>query len=177
MIVEPIFDPMDEPKYLFSQIAAAAEVPVNTARSWFFRGHLTLGEKDIDTEAKGLPRFLTPRTALVLAIMVRGVAAGMLPAAAAAAARQFTDIGHGASPTHAGRIPGRLFPDGETVLVIPRGTKANMKPRVVNLLDADGWRKVYVSSGTGHDTVVTLIRLSELVQSVLARLGVRAAVE
>lgn len=178
MIVEPIVDPLDAPKYLLSELAQAANVTLNTARSWFIRKHLSMGENDLASDANGLPRLMTARTGLLLAIMGRCVQSGLAPALAAGAARKFTEFGHGNTPFEpTSRLPGRLYESGETVLVIPAGSKAGVIPRVVNFHEGDDWRKIYKSVGADESTPITLIRLSELVQSVQHRLGVRALVE
>ncbi|MDF2371980.1 MAG: hypothetical protein P1V21_14455 [Rhizobiaceae bacterium] len=164
-----------------AQIANATGVPVETLRSWFKRGILSLDDENMGEgpESIGMGRKLTGYTAMVVAIMGRLTGAmnrnkreGMSLEAARDHAYKFV---------HAGteeRLPCMIFADGETLLVIPKNAPDPARARVVQMKMPDKpqtWNDINsLFRGTRQ---VEILCMTELWQEVFQHLGIRAEVE
>ncbi|KKN94434.1 hypothetical protein LCGC14_0187810 [marine sediment metagenome] len=121
---------MDEPLYRISQVADAAEVPVNTIRAWFQRGYLRLLDTDKRAEGAGLPHYISMRGALYIGTVAALVAHGVPPKVAGHEALHWLHTGAGCHPgmkPGSQRDPGALFCDGLTVLCIYADSPSRVK--------------------------------------------------
>ena len=158
-------------RFTISQVALATAVPANTIRSWYQRGHLTVGMTTVDEDPKanGHPRFFSSQTAIAIAIVGALTAYGIAVDRAAAAGIKFAHTGHGGGgAVGAVRQPGELYARGATVLAI--GTE---RSEVLNITGearfADVFRPRILGSGSGHP-VISYLELDDLVLSVMQRL-------
>jgi hypothetical protein len=105
---------LDEPRYLISSVARAADVPVATLRSWLQRRHLWLAKHDHPAEAFGSAHRLSLRSALRVGAMAELIALGVPPRRAGEAALLWTEAG---SPE---RLPAQLYAKPLTALCVWR---------------------------------------------------------
>ena len=80
---------LEQPQFTIVQVAAAAGIEANTLRSWFQRGHFTLGDSDKRADF-GDAHLLSLRTALQVGTAVEIYRSGAHPARAAKLALAFT---------------------------------------------------------------------------------------
>src|SRR5437763_1829609 len=186
---------MSRPSFSAAEVAQAAEVQIETLRSWIKRGEIMLVKEeseDLRHPGTGRSRRFSLRRVLHIALMARLLRATRLtPACASRVALQWSDIGGdadgGAMAVWEGgkideskiRDPGHLFSTGRTLFVVWHG----LTDEDDDLPEADAVQVVgndksidYVFGlrvrRTRTAESVTIIDLNELDLQVRARLGV-----
>jgi hypothetical protein len=105
-------DPLDEPLFLISEVAKAADMEANTIRSWFQRGHLKLLQWDKKADANGVGHRFSLRSALYIAAVGALARLGVKPDAAGKAAAMWVHTGTDE------RLPAGLYSTPLTVLCV-----------------------------------------------------------
>ena len=176
----PLTD-LDAAQFTLSQIASAADIGVGTLKNWFYvaaratnrEPTLILDDRD-PSRGRGFVRLFTLRRALQAAIVTELVNIGVEPRVAGPAARKFTDSasnipsgwrGEGPPDIASMRLPGELFKDGVTRLVLD----GNSHARVV---DEEAFSEI-----VRRETAFTAINLNRIVERVRQRLGIDLAGE
>lgn len=155
---------LDRPKYLISDVARATDVPANTIRSWFARGHVALLETDEAAGANGMAHRLSLRSALRIGAMGALVAQGVDPKRAGIAALRWTDTGE------AGRDPGELYREPLTILCAYADGHAVIRHSPLRT----GLAFDLLISPAGRQDGVTVVPLDFVDRAVRSALGVQA---
>ena len=101
---------LEQPQFTIAQVAKAAGIQANTLRSWFQRGHFTLGDSDKRADF-GDAHLLSLRTALQVGTAVELYRSGAHPARSEKLALAFTLLGDADQATgETIRGAGELFP-------------------------------------------------------------------
>lgn len=103
---------LDTPAHFLGDVARAADVELNTLKSWLARKSVHLSPTDRDGEGSGSRRLLTLRTVYAIAITAHLVRHGLSPERSFVAAKSFTNFGR---PDFS---LGRHAPDGEAHLLV-----------------------------------------------------------
>ena len=141
-------DPDARDRFLSADVCRAAGITPETLKNWVSRKpHIVLLKgDDLPGGARGAPNLYSVNRVLQLAIMAEMVRFGWDPRPAAWAAVHFTDIGEtvayweGETPPN-GRLPGKLFEHGETILVAAAPAEGDENPdvHIMNVKPTDLW--------------------------------------
>lgn len=154
---------LNEPLHTIGQIAKAANLNPNTIRAWYQRGDLSVGMSDKASPGNTIARRFTGHTALMIGIMGTLVSMGVLPGRAQLAAASFAHSGDDE------RLPGHLFADGETLLVVGGGHHL-----LLNLTSGASFSEVWSRAqvyNDGKPDMLLFVKLDELVDSIRVGLG------
>lgn len=149
---------LEEPRFTVAQIEAATGVSAHTIRQWYKRGVLVLGQTDAEAAGIGLARTFSGATALVIAIMGALIKVGTHSKLAADAGLRFAHSGNEQ------RLPGHLFPEGETLIGVGLS-----RPQIWNI-DDKSKLSVFLPKRNGFAPIV-LLPVDQLVDSVRVNLG------
>ncbi|SNB65455.1 MerR HTH family regulatory protein [Rhodoblastus acidophilus] len=119
----------DSPEFSTAEVAGAAGLPVETLRTWIKRGDIALVHDTPDrfTPGTGGRRLFTFRRSLNICLAAELVRNSISVKEASKIALEFTDMGGNAGGYREGelvdelknvRLPGDLFPDDTTILVV-----------------------------------------------------------
>jgi hypothetical protein len=114
-----------EQTYSMVEVAAAAEMQLNTLRTWIKRGNIAIVRSEIKKHGKA--HRLNYRTVVRIAITWEFVKLGTAPERAWTAALRFTVTGNASR----GRGPGELWKEGQTYLILAH----SKEPELLNLAD------------------------------------------
>lgn len=168
-------DNLDEPTYTISEIAAATCVQANTIRTWFRRGHILAPKNHKQPGPDGLPHRFSARTALAIGIMGDLVKMGLHVRRAKFAAERFAFSGNPSGgwvgdtvPRKAGRLPGKLFDQGSTILIVPASEDAPSSASVLQMEPGDSFLNINTTAVFGENQPFggTFLELDELVQRI-----------
>ena len=137
-----------------AKVAGLAE---SVVRSWVERRIVVLSDKDRDAAGRGQTRLFSFETILQIAIGAELVNLGFGARDACRAALVFAHSGN----EH--RLPGQLFRDGKTILVVRPGSASARVVREANLPDA------FAASRPG-DAAVAIVDLNHVYRNTAARL-------
>ncbi|RDE10349.1 hypothetical protein [Pelagibacterium lacus] len=137
--------------------ADASGLRESVVRSWVERRHIVLSDQDRDAAGRGQTRLFTFETILQIAIAAELTRLGFASGHACRMARKFA---HSGNPD---RLPGRLFRDGKTLLVVRPGTDNAHVVRETDLADA------FAVSGP-DEAAVAIVDLNKIYRNTAARL-------
>lgn len=162
-----------EPRFTIAEVSAATGIQRDTIRTWFKRGLISVAEEGIgqDPKVAGYGRLLSGYAAMVVAIMGRLTTGGVPVQIAKRAAYKFVFSGDDR------RSPCRLFPDGETILVVAKDHGREGICDIRNFGGATGrtdWRALFFLPGIQH---VEVLALDDLWCSTFQRLDLRAKID
>ena len=124
-----------EQSFPFAVACGALDVPIETFRSWLKKEIVHFSDEEIERKPNGLAHRLTYTTVLRLAIMVELMKFGMSPKDAWSAGYYFTVEGSvWTGKRKTSRLPGELFNDGQTWLIVPAGGEI---PKIANFRSGD----------------------------------------
>lgn len=163
-------DLMAQPLYSTAELAHATGVPAETIRTWFKRNILNFSQAGMgeDVERVGLGRRYSANTALLVAIMGRLTAGGMVAADARHAASHFVF----ASVDE--RDPGCLYFTGQTILAIAKDFPGGMQVKVAHQTDE---AIDYYALFDGKADHIETLRLDNLWYAVVEALDLRERLE
>jgi hypothetical protein len=165
------------PQFGLSDAARAAGVTTATLKNWLYAGRIgrcikkpavVLGAFDRGSRGTGNPRLLSMRTVIQIAVIAELVAMGIEPSKAGPAAAKFTDMASHKPSGWTGvekpdialmRLPGQLFKQGITYLVVDRNSA-----RVI--------KQSELPEVAQRDTGLAVVNLNMLVERVYERLGI-----
>ncbi|MEP9348564.1 hypothetical protein [Xanthobacter sp. KR7-225] len=164
----------DTPAFALSQVAAATGVPVNTIRTWYGRGHFTIGMTDKENPGEGLARLVSGRTAIGIGITGALARMGVTPGRAAYAAYTFAHTGdQDKNAPEFWRLPGRLW-GGSVMTVLALPAIADDLPEVRRVGPTDTFAAHFAWALPGGDHFnqgAVYLYLNELVDAVRVALG------
>ncbi len=168
-MTETILD-LDQPIFSTAECAAIANVTPNNIRAWQQRGHLKLSDFDKEAEGNGKAGLLTPRTVLMIAIAGEMLQHGLAgaPSVAIAAAHHF--MWHGAETGGRRRLPGHLYQDGRTFLVVPKDRSPLTICMLPNDRFQDFWRANFIGASffvleVDETYVGTMVRMQKVLKA------------
>lgn len=139
-------------------VADAAGLRESVVRSWVERGHVVLSDEDRDAAGRGQTRLFCFETALQIAVAAELTRLGFASGHACRVARSFA---HSGNPH---RLPGQLFRDGKTLLVIcPESQRADV-------VHADKLTSIFAHAGISHASVA-IVDLNTIYRNTAASLG------
>ena len=163
-------DFLREQSFPFAVACAALDVPIETFRSWLKKEVVHFSDEEIERRPNGLAHRLTYTTVVRLAIMVELMKFGMSPKTAWSAGFYFTVAGGVWTGTRkTTRLPGELFKEGQTWLIVP----AEDEPKVANFKSDD-----LAASLAIHASAAIVIYMNPFVEAIdqkLADLAERSA--
>jgi hypothetical protein len=146
--------------YGTSEVARVAGLPESVLRSWVERRIVSLSDHDRDADGRSQTRLFTFETALQVAIGVELERLGFGSRRACAAAQAFAHSGSDK------RLPGQLFLDGKTFLVVRPG-KDNVAG-VVREADLTG----VFDANQPHDAALAIVEINQIFRRVARALRV-----
>ncbi|UFN48126.1 hypothetical protein LPC08_19220 [Roseomonas sp. OT10] len=131
----PIHPADHEIRYTSAQACEAAGIPSDTFKNWIMRHPpaILLTDKERKNNGRGRPMMLSFTRIMHITLTAELNRLGMAPRPAAMAAAAFTDTNRGAAhggwvgeetPPH--RLPGQLFPQGTTLLLVTGASDTQM---------------------------------------------------
>ncbi|AWV23936.1 Hypothetical protein HVPorG_04999 [Roseomonas mucosa] len=161
-----------EPRYTTAQVSKATGIPQDTIKSWLSRKPqvILMTKEERENVGKGKPYLFSFSRTVHLLLTAKLVQMGLQPRQAAMGAAGFTDLGQGYTPDSdisKVRMPGQLYRDGYTVLVLHSGEEIGrviqMDPRTTKLFD------LFVDRGRHEDAIAILVNpLIERLRGALA---------
>lgn len=177
-------DLMAVPRFSTKEVADASLVPPETIRTWFKRKILTIdGDRDFGIAPKGIGhgREFSGYTVIIVAIMGRltGTAAGVNKGGITAEAARDAAYQFAFGLVDDDREPGKLYPNGETLLLVPKDGHEGWKGKVVNVgasAATETWRDLF-NEFNSQASQIEILRMDGLWQGAFSRLGVRSEFE
>ncbi len=137
-------------------VADAAGVRESVLRSWVERRLIVMTVSDRDAAGRGQTRLFSFETALQVAIAAELDRLGFSPRRACAVARKFA---HSGTPD---RLPGQLFRDGKTLLIV--------YPDREHVACADDVASIFAARDLSASSVV-IVDVNAIYRNTAARLG------
>jgi hypothetical protein len=142
-------------------VADAAGLRESVIRSWVERKHIVMSDDDRDAAGRGQTRLFSFETALQIAVAAELTRLGFASGHACRVARSFA---HSGNPH---RLPGQLFRDGKTLLVVyPESQRADV-------VLADDLTSIFAHAGVSHASVA-IVDINTIYRNTAARLGLPA---
>lgn len=153
------------PRFKSSEVAAAAGMALNTFRSHFRRGNFRMIGDARHAEVHGLPHLFSLRDAMLFAVAVELITAGIEAASAFNAAATFAHTGTEE------RLPAMVFDPtkGMTLLIYHGRTN---RARIICTPLQSHLATLFHNDATGQREAATIVLLNDVERRVFTRLGI-----